>query len=209
MVNIIHKGDNNDKIIEIIEIAQKRFGMYGLGKTTMKEIAEDLGLSKGSLYYYFPDKEQLYKVVIEKEQEVFTEKLMDVLSKIERPEDMLKEYVRIRMQYFRKLLNLSRFRMEDYSGLKPIMADLRERFQKIQLEIITDILKKGIEKKVFHLKNDTKKTAELYLDLLIGLGHSMMKKNDIFYLENDEYNQVVRKAKDFTEIFIKGLLINS
>lgn len=39
----------------IIEAAIKRFAHFGVGKTTMTEIGNDLSLSKASLYYYFPD----------------------------------------------------------------------------------------------------------------------------------------------------------
>src|SRR6187431_1062469 len=50
----------------IIEAAQKRFAHFGVGKTTMNEIADDLSLSKASLYYYFPDKLNLYAAVLQK-----------------------------------------------------------------------------------------------------------------------------------------------
>lgn len=43
----------------IIEGAIKRFIHYGINKTTMNEIAEDMSVSKPSLYYYFPDKTSL------------------------------------------------------------------------------------------------------------------------------------------------------
>jgi AcrR family transcriptional regulator len=45
----------------IIEGAIKRFIHYGINKTTMNEIAEDLSVSKPSLYYYFPDKNSKQK----------------------------------------------------------------------------------------------------------------------------------------------------
>lgn len=50
----------------IIEAAQKRFLHFGVDKTTMHEIAEDLSISKASLYYYFPDKLNLYGAVLQK-----------------------------------------------------------------------------------------------------------------------------------------------
>jgi AcrR family transcriptional regulator len=50
----------------IIEAAQKRFSHFGVGKTTMNEIADDLSISKASLYYYFPDKLNLYAAVLQK-----------------------------------------------------------------------------------------------------------------------------------------------
>jgi AcrR family transcriptional regulator len=42
-----HKRKINDNKAElIIQIAQKRFGLYGIEKTSMREIAGDLGISK-------------------------------------------------------------------------------------------------------------------------------------------------------------------
>ena len=73
MVQIIHRGDNLEKTNEILAAAQKRFGMYGLDKTSVSEIAADLNMSKGSIYYYFPDKDSLYMAVVEKEHTEFLE----------------------------------------------------------------------------------------------------------------------------------------
>ena len=44
---------------EIIEAARNRFRQYGIRKTSMQEIAEDLGLSVGTLYLYFKSKDEL------------------------------------------------------------------------------------------------------------------------------------------------------
>src|SRR5688572_23662273 len=49
----------------IITAAIKRFAHFGVSKTTMSEIAADLAISKASLYYYFPDKLNLYAAVLQ------------------------------------------------------------------------------------------------------------------------------------------------
>src|ERR1700753_547073 len=49
---------------KILEASYQRFLHYGYSKTTMNEIAGDLSLSKALLYYYFPDKSQLYVAVM-------------------------------------------------------------------------------------------------------------------------------------------------
>src|ERR1700709_2922816 len=51
---------------KILEAAYQRFLHYGYSKTTMNEIAGDLSMSKALLYYYFPDKSQLYIAVMRK-----------------------------------------------------------------------------------------------------------------------------------------------
>lgn len=50
----------NDKITRLFEAATKRFGEYGYSDTTMESIAEEAGVSKGTLYYYFDSKEELF-----------------------------------------------------------------------------------------------------------------------------------------------------
>ncbi len=51
---------------KILEASYQRFLHYGYSKTTMNEIAGDLSMSKALLYYYFPDKSELYMSVIRK-----------------------------------------------------------------------------------------------------------------------------------------------
>ena len=59
----MNQGD--DKIALILSASQKRFGRYGLSKTTMNEIAADVNMSKASLYYYFKNKEDIFKAVLD------------------------------------------------------------------------------------------------------------------------------------------------
>ena len=51
---------------KILEAAYQQFLHYGYSKTTMNEIAGALSMSKALLYYYFPDKSQLYIAVTRK-----------------------------------------------------------------------------------------------------------------------------------------------
>ena len=50
----------------ILEKAILRFSHFGIQKTTMNEIADDLSMSKPSMYYYFPDKSALILAVVER-----------------------------------------------------------------------------------------------------------------------------------------------
>ena len=43
-------SEKANKVELIIEASQKRFGLFGIEKTSMREIANDLKLSKASLY---------------------------------------------------------------------------------------------------------------------------------------------------------------
>jgi AcrR family transcriptional regulator len=49
---------------QILRIAGKLFGSVGFDRTSLRLIAEEAGVTKAALYYYFPDKEALYDKVV-------------------------------------------------------------------------------------------------------------------------------------------------
>jgi AcrR family transcriptional regulator len=193
-----------DKVKMIIEASQRRFGLYGLEKTSMREIADDLNLSKASLYYYFPDKESLYKAVVEKEQTEFISSISERISGFHEPEQLLLEYANARLSYFRTLLNLSRLRLESYSGIKPVFRETLLRFKEKEKEIVIRIFEKGIASGVFFI-NDTDQTASLFLDLLKGLRIIVVNEKKTLFIEPDEYDLLLEKTISFTKIFIRGI----
>jgi AcrR family transcriptional regulator len=48
----------------IVEAAREIFSKKGYHDTTMDDVAERLGVSKGALYQYFPSKEELYREIL-------------------------------------------------------------------------------------------------------------------------------------------------
>jgi AcrR family transcriptional regulator len=204
MVSITHSGENIFRLNQILSAAQKHFGKYGLEKSTMREIASDLNISKGALYYYFSDKEQLYKAVVEKEMDEFFLLISEKVSAMDDPEEMLLEYLEIRMNHFRTVLNLSRFRLEDFCNLKPLMSNAWIQFQAKEVDIIEQILNLGIQKKLFYI-DQPHEVAELFLDMLRGVRKNELHDKELFYLDQNEYSGLVRKINDILNIFIKGL----
>ena len=197
-------SEKTDRVQMIIEASQKRFGLFGVEKTSMREIADDLKLSKASLYYYFPDKESLYKAVVEKEQAEFISNISERISSLNEPEQLLLEYVNSRLMYFRSLLNLSRLRLEAFSGLKPVFLESIKMFKEREKDIIKRILEKGIHNRIFFI-SDTDETASLFLDLLRGLRVTVVNEKKTLVIEQEEFDLLLEKTIAFTKIFIKGL----
>jgi AcrR family transcriptional regulator len=196
--------ERSNKVQSIIEAAQDRFGLYGIEKTSMREIADDLKLSKASLYYYFPDKESLYRAVVEKEQNVFLKSISEKILNIQEPGKLLREYVITRLSYFRTLLNLSRLRLEAYSDIRPVFRETIRLFREKEKEIIIRIFEKGINMGIFSVK-DTDETASLFLDLLKGLRMSVVNDKKMLSIDQEEYDLLLEKTVAFTDIFINGL----
>lgn len=71
---------NNDRKMQIIKSADKRFSRHGFHKTNMDEIARDIRIGKPTLYYYFESKDALYCEVIKWEFENFLEMVNQIFS---------------------------------------------------------------------------------------------------------------------------------
>jgi AcrR family transcriptional regulator len=208
MVNIIHTGDNVEKANKILKVAQKRFGLYGLEKTSMKEIASDIGISKATLYYYFPDKEHLFKAVVEMEQESFSEIIETTFETSDDPAILMRKFVKIRLDYFKTFFNLSRLRFEDFKTMKPILNDTYEIFNKKEIDQIKKILNIGIEKKIFFI-DDVQSIATLFLESLKGIRSLVIHNKELLYVEQEDYDLLEKKQNAFTDVFIRGLMFKA
>src|SRR3954470_17382905 len=49
---------------QIIEAALEVFGECGLAKSRLEDIAKRAGVSKGTIYLYFPNKEELFREMV-------------------------------------------------------------------------------------------------------------------------------------------------
>ena len=112
----------------ILKAARERFAHYGFSKVTMDEIAMDVEMGKASLYYYFPTKENIFRAVIQQEQNQFIEVVETILAKNISVSQKLIEYVEKRVGVFQELLNLGTLNVHSYFDTKSIYKNLFDDF---------------------------------------------------------------------------------
>lgn len=57
---------------QILEAALKLFSHRGYGATSVRDIAEEAGLSKGNVYHHFPDKETIFRELLDQHFQVMS-----------------------------------------------------------------------------------------------------------------------------------------
>jgi AcrR family transcriptional regulator len=60
-----HEPDQGDTRSRLLALALKLFAEQGYEKTSLREIAEQLGVTKAALYYYFRSKEDIVRSLVE------------------------------------------------------------------------------------------------------------------------------------------------
>ena len=76
-------GEDNAKRRQIVEGARQIFLAHGFDAASMNDIARTAGVSKGTLYVYFENKEQLFEAIVHEECLVHAES--DVRPRPRRP----------------------------------------------------------------------------------------------------------------------------
>ena len=202
---VTDREPKEDKADLILSAAQKLFGLYGAEKTSMREIADDLHMSKASLYYYFPDKENLYKAVIEKEQAEFLDTLEKDIQDNTDPAESLRRYALNRLSYFKYLVNLGRIGPASIPDFKPLIADSFKAFREKEKKIVMQILEKGESSGQFKT-NNTYEVATLFLDIMRSLRSVFLNNKKLFSINDEDYKQLSHQVAAATDIFIKGLM---
>jgi TetR/AcrR family transcriptional regulator len=158
----------NEKERLILDAAENRFARFGFSKVTMDEIAQDMGLAKASLYYYYPTKENIFRAVVAREQEKFLQSTKDILRHVNPAREKLKTYVRQRIVLGNQLLNLSALSSTFWQESKPGFRDLFVSFSRQEINIITGIVDEGKNNHEFEVTSP-ERTAELIVYVLQGL----------------------------------------
>ncbi|MCX2481313.1 TetR/AcrR family transcriptional regulator [Pedobacter sp. MC2016-15] len=191
----------------IIEGAIKRFIHFGINKTTMNEIAEDLSVSKPSLYYYFPDKTSLILGVMEK---IFDD-YFNVLYKDQKQgtplETTLLNIIEIKHKFFLRyyMLHLS-YGNPDSSLSSVELKNYLETMMARNLKFHESVFETAVAKNEIAAQEDIPKLAELYLATQSGLTSlCIMHGNKELFPGKKELKLMKEKQVSLSKIFIKGL----
>lgn len=161
--------------IEILNAAQLRFARFGLEKVTMDEIAADIGLAKGALYYYYPTKEALFKAVVAKEEEQFRIRMQQVVDVCESAEKKFVHYIDQRLAFIQEVVNLNELNVRSLVAGNPLFRELFRNLATLDQEFLSDILKQGTEEGVFRVES-CENTAALVIRVLQGLRFQSLKR---------------------------------
>lgn len=138
---------------EILQTALLLFSENGFHNVTMQEIARASEFSVGTIYKFFSNKEDLYRVLIETKTSEFHSRLKDALeipgSEVERIERFIQEKIHLYSEnadlarlYFMETMGAS------FSFKAGLQEGMRTQYEDI-LNSIKKVFEKGIKKKLF------------------------------------------------------------
>ncbi len=113
----------------ILNAAEEEFAKHGFKGTSMNTIAQNVGLPKANLHYYFSNKLGLYQAVLGNILELW-DSTFNTLSVDDDPAQALARYIRAKMEFSRRHPKASRiYAMEVISGGEHLSQMLDQDYQ--------------------------------------------------------------------------------
>ena len=184
---------------KILQVADKLFGRYGFYKTSMDEIAKIARKAKGSLYYHFKSKDELFREVVALEIKNLKSQLTVIVNdKNLRADVKIKKYLIKRMEVLNSAANYHETLKADFFEHFSFIDNLRDELDVWEKAQIHKIIQQGGDEGIFEKQNGE---TEALLDVFI----MVLKGMEIPFFLQAKYNQYSPYFDELLKILIKGL----
>jgi len=181
---------------KILNVAATIFSKFGFHKTTVDEIARAAHKAKGSVYYHFKSKEELFQGVIDKEFQILRGELIKAIDSGNNAKEKLANYITVRMKTLNELTNFYDALKNDYLTYLGFIEEIRQRYDNEETILIKSILTGGVNNNEFEI-NNVEIAAPAILTALKGL--------EIPFFIEDKYNEMETRLNELIRIMIRGM----
>ena len=189
--------DTRDKILIV---ANKLFSRFGFHKTSMDEIAKIARKAKGSLYYHFASKEDLFKEVVSKEISILKNQLTIIIEDSDlSASGKLKKYLIKRMDILCDAANYHETLKADFFEHFDFIDDLRSELDNWEKENLRKIVQQGVDANEFTPIKDMDVVLDMFIMVLKGL--------EIPFFLQKRYNKYSPYFEGLMGILTKGLAV--
>ncbi|MBK7379081.1 MAG: TetR/AcrR family transcriptional regulator [Ignavibacteriales bacterium] len=189
---IVSKGIMKDKIVEQSE---EKFFKDGFYKTTMDEVASELGMSKKTIYKFFPSKDDLIMAIVKHFMNRIKVKILPALNSDKNAIEKLGELIKILAGVSEKI---SSKRMEEMKRHFPQIWNEIDSFRtKMMFENITRVIDQGKAEGLF-----VDYPTSIVMNMLVASIRSVV--NPDFILNNNF--SIIEAARSAFKILICGIV---
>lgn len=198
MVAATLRAETRDRILDAIERLLARFGYK---KTTIDDIAREAGIGKGTVYLYFPSKEEIALCSIDRVVERVQDRLREIArsnrSGLDRIREMLMQRVLVRVDnvqaYSQGLDDL-------FEALRPAYMARRERYFAAESAIFAGVLAECKRTGEFAF-SDAQRTANTLL-----LATNSLLPYSLSVRELGELAEIAQKVARLADLLLHGLV---
>ncbi len=195
-----------DKRTVILDAALRTFVKRGYSDTKVAEIASEAGVAEGTLYNYFPGKEDLLLALFDEKWGGIINEIKGKIDRLDDPNKKLKAIFSLVVRMFKKNRQLAELFMVDIKQSSIFLNNYTINRIVEFLDLIEEVLEEGKKKGIYRKDLDTRVAKMVIFGAAQGillswvLSESTAVKNKTFRFS------LYRAAKTLKDIFKSGLV---
>jgi len=188
-----------DRKKEILTAAGECFVKFGYEKTTLDDIAELVGINKASFYYYFKNKEEIFKELITQEADQCIEVLRKRVEPITNYKEKVLAWIKEGFKYNDKNSILHKLSLESIKKISPHLSELRDYAMRRGTEYLSEVFTDYKNKNVIDTE-DTEKLAQSIQNTIYALKENLFQYAKVNSIKLNEIEAEI--------IFIVALILD-
>lgn len=180
---------------KIFETSMQLFAQKGYDATSVEEITATVGVAKGTLYYHFSSKEEIFQFLIEEGVKLLKNSITIKTSNLTNSLDKIRAIVLIEIKVLVKYENFMTIILSEIWGTGA-RSKMCRKYVFDYIQMIQEIVEEGIEKKEI-IESD----ANVIASGIFGFVCSSL----IYKLRTEENIEVMSLYKEIEKSFIKKL----
>ncbi len=192
---------------KILNAAKKIFILKGMEGARMQEIADEAGINKSLLHYYFRSKEKLFEAVFRNTFSKFIPKIDVLLSSSKSLEDKIKEFVLEYLELLQKNPHLPQFILQEINRNPDRLVELMNLVGIKKIDLL------GHLDKMLNESNIKRVNAKhLFINLISMCIFPFVARpileHVIFDDQHDSFEKLIEERKTEVPKFIINSIIN-
>ena len=180
---------------KIFETSMKLFAEKGYDATSIEEITATVGVAKGTLYYHFSSKEEIFNFLIEEGIKLLQNSVDIKTAKLENYVDKIKAVVLIQIKIVNKYEDFITILLGQFYG-KEARNKMCQKHIYEYIEKIERIVEQGIKAGQIKQGNPKVIASEIY---------ALIPSTLIYKMKNQEEIEVIKLYKEFESTVIEGI----
>lgn len=181
---------------KIFETSMKLFADKGYDATSVEEITATVGVAKGTLYYHFSSKEEIFNFLVEEGMKLLHNSVEIKTENLKNPIDKIQAVMLIQVKVMRKYEEFITILLSQIWGNETRHQQFRGYIYQY-ISVIEGFIKEGVEKDIFRTCN-TRLIAETIFGTICPL--------KIYKIENAEEFENEKIVEELMSYIVNGLL---
>jgi len=195
-----------DRRTVILDAALKTFVKRGYPETKVAAIASEAGVAEGTLYNYFPSKEDLLLALFDEKWGGIIDEIKKKIHRLDDPNKKLKAIFSLVVRMFKKNRQLAELFMVDVKQSSIFLNNYTINRIVEFLELIEEVLEEGKRKGIYRKDLDTRVAKMVIFGAAQGILFSWVLSESTAIKNQTFRFSLYRAAKTLKDIFKSGLV---